>query len=63
MLNLEKWYRWTHFQGSNRDAEVKNRLGDTEREGESGTNWDIRMDIYALPLAKEETTSAQQHQQ
>ena len=27
------------------------------------TNWDIRIDIYALPLVKEETISAQQCQQ
>ena len=25
MWNLEKWYRWTYFQGRNRDSNIENR--------------------------------------
>ena len=25
MWTLEKWYRWTYFQGRNRDADLENR--------------------------------------
>ena len=30
--NLEKWYRWTHLQSRNRDADVENRRVDIGRE-------------------------------
>ena len=35
MWNLEKQY---YLQGRNRDADVENRLVDTEREGKGGTD-------------------------
>ena len=38
MWNLERWYWWTYFQGSNGDADIENRLVDTmweERGDES----------------------------
>ena len=53
MWNLEKWYRWTYLQGRNRDADVENGRVDTEGEGKSGMNWEIRIDIYTLPCVKE----------
>ena len=43
MWYLEKWYRWTYFQGRNRDADVENGCVDTGvREDELG-DWDWRM--------------------
>jgi len=33
MWNLEKWYRWTYFQGRNRDAGIENRYVDTAVKG------------------------------
>ena len=41
--NLGKWYRWTYFQGRNRD-----RLVDTAGEGEGGVTWDSGTDIYTI---------------
>ena len=38
MWNLERWYWWTYFQGSNGDADIDNRLVDAVEEGEGGTN-------------------------
>ena len=38
MRNLERWYWWTYFQGSNGDADIDNRLVDAVEEGEGGTN-------------------------
>ena len=32
MWNLEQWYRWTNFQGRNRDTDVKNKCMDTKEE-------------------------------
>ena len=52
MWNLEKWYRWTYSQGRNRDVDVENGHVDTGEEGESGTNWEIRIDIHTLPCVK-----------
>ena len=46
--NLERWYWWTYLQGSNRDADIENRLADTVGEGEGGTNREISIEIYAL---------------
>ena len=46
MWNLEKWYRWTYFQGRNRDTDIENGHVDTVREGESGTNWEGSTDIH-----------------
>ena len=52
MWNLEKWYRRTYLQGRNRDADVENRHVDTGGEGEGGTNWEIRNDIFTLQCMK-----------
>ena len=52
MWNLEKWYRWTFLQGRNRDIGVENGHVDTWGEGEGGTNWEIRIDIYTVPCVK-----------
>ena len=41
VLNLEKWYRWTYFQGKNRDADVENRHVDTM----GGGHWDEWEDL------------------
>ena len=37
--NLEKWYWWNYLQDRNKDADIENRLMNTAREGEGGTNW------------------------
>ena len=36
MWTLEKWYRWTYFQGRNRDANIENRYVDTAVKGWRG---------------------------
>ena len=36
----------------NRDADTGNRLVDTEREGEGGTNWERSTDLHTLPCVK-----------
>ena len=44
---LEKWYWWTHLQGRNRHADVKNEFVDTAR----GWGWDRltdSVDIYTV---------------
>ena len=41
------------FAEQERDADVENGLVDTAGEGESGTNWEIRTDIYTLPRVKQ----------
>ena len=35
--NIERWYWWTYFQGSNGDKGIEIRLVDTVGEGEGGT--------------------------
>ena len=50
--SLERWYWWMHLQGSNGDTDPQNRLVDTEKEGEGGTNWESGIDTYTLPHAK-----------
>ena len=47
--NLERWYWWTHLQGSNGDTDLENRLMDTVGEGE---NWDSSTETHALPRIK-----------
>ena len=37
--NLEKWYRWTYLQGTNRDADVEDGPVYTAGGGEGGMNW------------------------
>ena len=44
--NLERWYWRICLQGSNADADPKNRLVDTEGEGGGGTNRVVLKDIH-----------------
>ena len=39
--NLEKWYRWTYFQGRNRGTDVDNGLVDKRRERGGRMGWEI----------------------
>ena len=50
--NLEKQYWWTYLEGRPGDADVENRLVDTEREGESGGNRKNNITIYTLLCVK-----------
>ena len=50
--NLERWYYWTYLQGSNGDADIKNRLVDTGWEEEGGKHWDSSMKTYTLQCVK-----------
>ena len=40
------------MQGRNTNADIENGHVDTVGEGEGGTNWGIRIDIYTLPCVK-----------
>ena len=44
--NLERWFWCTYLQGSNGDADLENRLVDSVREGEGGTNWESSTETY-----------------
>ena len=39
-IESRKMVLWAYLQGSNRDADIENRLTDTVREGEGGMNWE-----------------------
>ena len=56
MWNLEKWYRWTGWQGRNRDTDVQNKCMDTKggsRGGGGGVmNWEIGINMYMLICIK-----------
>ena len=39
------------MQGRNRDIDIVN--GHVDLEGEGGTSWEIRIDIYTLPWVKQ----------
>ena len=45
-MNLERRFWWTSLQDNHGDADRENRLVDTVREGESGTNWGNGMETY-----------------
>ena len=45
--NLERWDQWTYLQGNRWDADMEDRLVDTEG-GEGGTNWQSSIETYAL---------------
>ena len=45
--NLEKRYRWTYFQGKNRDADIEIGFVNTERNEEGWMNLESRTDIYS----------------
>ena len=51
--NLEKWYSWAYLQGRNTDTDIEDRLVDTVREGENGTNWESCTETYTLPYVKQ----------
>ena len=53
MWNLESRLQRIYLQGSPRDTDVENGLGDTVREGEGVMNWEIRTDIYTLPCVRQ----------
>ena len=43
---------WTYFQERNEDADVENRLVNTEREGEGGMIWESSTEVDTLPWLK-----------
>ena len=51
-LELERWYWWTYFQGSNGDTAIEKRLGSTMGEGDGRTNWESSTETCALPYVK-----------
>ena len=59
MWNLEKWYRWTSFQGRIRDTDVEKKTYGHQGEkvvggggGGGVMNWEIGIDIYTLMCIK-----------
>ena len=44
--NLERWYWWTHLQGSNGKVDMENRFLDTMEEGKGGLNWESSMETH-----------------
>ena len=53
MCNLEKWYRWTYFQGKNGDADAHKGHVDTDGKWQNGVNWEVWIDVYTLPCGKQ----------
>ena len=53
MWNLERWHRWSQWQGMNRDTDVENILVDTAGKGEGGMNLEGSTDIYTRPWVKQ----------
>ena len=49
ICNLEKWYRGTYLRGKNR-----HRNGHVDVKGSGGMNWEIEIDICALPCVNRE---------
>ena len=54
MWNLEKWYRWTGFQGSNSDTDVENKHMDAKGESGGGGDelgdwdWHVYTNMYKI---------------
>ena len=46
------WWTYTYLQGRNRDADIENRLVETAREGEGGTNGESSIETYTLPYVQ-----------
>ena len=44
--NLERWYWGTYLQDSKEDADIENRLLNTEGEGKGGINWESSTETY-----------------
>ena len=56
MWNLEKWYRLALFLGSYRDADIENGHAEIHGRGWGGVNWEIEINIYKLPSAKQKAS-------
>ena len=52
MWNLEKWYRWTYLQSTNRHTDIENKLMNTKEGRRGGMNWETGIDIYTLLCIK-----------
>ena len=50
--NLERWYRWSYLQNSNRDTDIEKRLLDTVGEVEGGMIWESSIETYTLTYVK-----------
>ena len=48
MWSLEKWYRWTKFQGRSTDRDNQNKHMDTNGEEEGGMDSEMGIDTYTL---------------
>ena len=60
ILLIEKWCRWTYFQGSDRDTDVENRCVDLEGAGRM--DWESSIDEYRLPCGKQQEAAVQHSQ-
>ena len=60
--NLERWYQWSYVQVSKGDTDVKNRLLDSEGEGEGGMIWEKSIETYILPCVKQMTSASVTHE-
>ena len=60
--NLERWYQWSYMQVSKGDTDVKNRLLDSEGEGEGRMIWDKSIETYILPCVKQMTKASVTHE-
>ena len=47
MGKLEKWYRWTHLQGKNRDIDTERMCG-CGGGWNGGMTWEVGIDIYTF---------------
>ena len=52
VLEWEKLFRRTYFQGRNRDADIENTHADAAGEEEDGMNQESSTDMYTLPCVK-----------
>ena len=43
---------WTYFQGRSTDENIENERPDRWNEGEGGTNWETRINLYTLLYVK-----------
>ena len=50
MCGIYKNGTWTYLQGRNRDRDIVS--GHVDMEGEGGTSWEIRIDMYTLLWVK-----------
>ena len=52
VLEWEKWFRKTYFQGRNRDADIEKIHADAAGEEEDGMNRESSIAMYTLPCVK-----------